>query len=62
LSLSKGKGLLHQLLFHLHHLHLLLRMWQVHLTTWKKSIGLTGAAQLGVLAGPDRSDRSGAPV
>jgi hypothetical protein len=37
LSPSKGKDLLHRFLLHLHHLHLLLRTWQVHLTLWKKS-------------------------
>jgi hypothetical protein len=37
LSPIKGKDLPHWFLLHLHHLHLLLRMWQDHLTSWKKS-------------------------
>jgi hypothetical protein len=41
-------------------LHLLLRMWQVHLTTWKKSkhlhlLHLPSKDKIGVLASPPRS-------
>jgi hypothetical protein len=57
LSPSKGKGLLRRLLLHLHRLHLLLRMWQVHLTTWKKSkhLHLPSKDKIGALASPPRS-------
>jgi hypothetical protein len=59
LSLSKGKDPLHRLLLHLHHLHLLLRMWQVHRTTWKKSkhlhlLHLPSKDKIGALASPPR--------
>jgi hypothetical protein len=55
-----GKGLPHRFLLHLHHLHLLLRMWQVHLTSWKKNkhlhlLHLLSKVKIGVLASPPRS-------
>jgi hypothetical protein len=60
LSLSKGKDLLHRLLLHLHRLHLLLLMWQVHLTSWKKSkhlhlLHLPSKDKIGALASLPRS-------
>jgi hypothetical protein len=60
LSLSTDKGLLRRFLLHLHHLHLLLRMWQDHLTSWKKGkhphlLHLPSKYKIGALTSPPRS-------
>jgi hypothetical protein len=54
------KDLPHQFLLHLHHLYLLLRMWQDHHISWKKSkhphlLYLLSKYKIGALAFPPRS-------
>jgi hypothetical protein len=57
---GKDKDLPHRFHLHLHHLYLLLRMWQDHHTSWKKSkhlhlFHLQSKYKIGALASPPRS-------